>query len=305
MGGLIDRWMIMNRLLFSSDSHWLIAPVCAALLSCAPGSPPSSNGSMDPQVVTIDPQHDRRQPDDTPDPAPVASASTTTEDVRPPSRPQRQPRSLELIETELHGLDALLNATPTNAPDHVDLLRRLAEDFAEAEIVASAEGKATAATNARTQAIRTYSSLISDHPTYRKIDEVFFYLAVEYEHAKDVTNARKNYFALISKAPQSPFVPRAYLAFGELFFDEGANDPTKFSLAASAYREVVKYPPPKNEAYGYAWYKLGWVSRLQGDHDEAVKAFNKAIEFATSYPSVPGSPQLEKAARADIVSLGP
>ena len=84
------------------------------------------------------------------------------------------------------------------------------------------------------------------------MDEVLYYLAYEYEQAKDLQNARKATTNLIEKAPQSPYIPNAYLAFGELFFQEAQGDPSKFDLAAAAYKEVIKYPPPKNKVYGYS-----------------------------------------------------
>ena len=42
------------------------------------------------------------------------------------------------------------------------------------------------------------------------------------------------------------------MAFGELFFQEAQGDPSKWDLAAAAYKEVIKYPPPTNKVYGYA-----------------------------------------------------
>ena len=51
----------------------------------------------------------------------------------------------------------------------------------------------------------------------------------------------------------------AYLAFGELFFNEALSDPTKWEPAKQAYQKVISKPPPENKVYGYAWYKLAYV----------------------------------------------
>ena len=49
--------------------------------------------------------------------------------------------------------------------------------------------------------------------------------------------ARKVYLDLIQKAPASQYVPSAYLAFGELFFQEAQADrPAKWALAEQSYR---------------------------------------------------------------------
>ena len=44
----------------------------------------------------------------------------------------------------------------------------------------------------------------------------------------DLDNARKVYLELIQSWPQSKYIPNAYLAFGELFFNEAQGDPSKW-----------------------------------------------------------------------------
>ncbi|MGC4066058.1 MAG: hypothetical protein QM784_15685 [Polyangiaceae bacterium] len=47
-----------------------------------------------------------------------------------------------------------------------------------------------------------YAMMKDQYPNYSKLDEVLYYLAYEYEQAKDYQNARKVYFELIEKSPQ-------------------------------------------------------------------------------------------------------
>ena len=102
-------------------------------------------------------------------------------------------------------------------------------------------------------------------PAYPRLDEVYYYLAYEYEQAGDTANARRVYLDLITKTPNSKYIPNAYLAFGELFFNEAQGDPTKWEPAKQAYQKVIAKPPPDNKVYGYAWYKLAYVFWNQGD----------------------------------------
>ncbi len=169
---------------------------------------------------------------------------------------------------------------------------------------------------ARQNAIKYYEKLIADHGSYCVspntatpakssgcVDEALYFLAYEHEQAGELEKARKVYLQLIQKAPTSKYVASAYLAFGELYFNEAQGDPTKWALAAQAYTEVTKYPLPDNKVYGLAEYKLGYVYWNQGDFAKALGAFKKAIEVGQQYPSISGAPELAKAARRDLVTV--
>jgi tetratricopeptide (TPR) repeat protein len=299
---MIDRF-------FSSDSRSRIAALfCLGLFACQPPSRPSSNGLAPPDP---EPSATSRQ-----DVAPVTFESDETtstsdhriliakqDDQRPPLRSESKPRARALLVTELQALKHLLAATPKGEPDRPQLLRRVAEDFVELEHVARDEGDEALRNKAQNEAISTYGELIADCPDYPKLDEAIYDIAVEYEERGDLANARRYYMTLVESEPASRFVPNAYLAFGEMFFDEAAQDPAKWDLALNAYQRVLRDPPPRNDVYGYAWYKLAWVLRNKGDLAGARDAFNQAITYATEYASTPGAAKLADASRTDLRSL--
>src|ERR1700742_3738156 len=193
-------------------------------------------------------------------------------------------RARKLLITEITGLEGLYATTRKKSPDRPQLVRRLAEGYVELESAANRDkiqgevdaddakkaknkakydkSRAEAAKakkvldSARQNAIKFYNVMKKDYPNYSKIDEVLYYLAYEYEQAGDLDNARKVYYELIQTAPKSKYIPNAYLAFGELFFQDAMADPSKWALAAEAYKQVQKYPPPDNKVYGYSHYKL-------------------------------------------------
>jgi len=225
-------------------------------------------------------------------------------------------RARALVVVEIQQLESLFQATPVASRDRPSLLRRLAEDYVELERAAGDNQKIR--DRARVEAVRYYQVLLTEYagqpsstfpssppPAYPQLDEATYYLAYEYERAGDTSNARRVYLDLIVKSPASRFIPLAYLAFAELFFDEAAGDPSKWELARQAYLKVVATPPPANGAYGYAWYKLGHVFVNLGDKARGAGAFKKAVDFAAAFPQLPGSDRLGAEAQQQLASTGP
>jgi TolA-binding protein len=270
---------------------------------------------------------------------PSTSMASAQRDER---RNRLQARARQLLVTEIQGLESLFSQTPKNAPDRPKLMRRLAEGYVELESAAfrdkteagmkadeaKAKGGNTDAFRteadkadkvlgaARKAAIAYYTNLKNQYPKWCQnnnasdptkssgcTDEVLYYLAYEYEQASDLDNARKVYLELIQNSPQSKFIPNAYLAFGELFFNEAQGDPSKWALAEQSYSEVIKYPAPDNKVFGYAHYKLAYVAWNKGDFIRAASEFKKTIEYGVQYASLPNAEQLAVSARRDIIPV--
>ena len=251
-----------------------------------------------------------------------------------PERDQRKnrlaSRAKALLVTEISGLESLFRTTPKNAPDRPTLARRLAEDYVELESAATREKtmaeierdankktnpavasqKQAAAnqaaqimTRARGLAEANYNMIRAEYPNYPQLDEVLYYLAYEYEQSSDNANARKVYLELINKMPNSKYIPNAYLAFGELFFNEAQGDPSKWDLAAQAYVEVIKFPAATNKVFGYAWYKLAYVFWNKGELDKSLNAFKKTIDYGVQFSQTPGAAKLADSARRDVIPV--
>ena len=273
------------------------------------------------------PPREKKSQSDTKPKNPGESMAAGQRDTR---KTRLKARQRALLITEIQGLERLFKRTPKRSPDRPQLIRRLAEGYVELESAAlrdqtGAEIKASdlkkknpsLATKkrreaaqakkivvaARKKAIAYYTLMKNAYPNYSRLDEVLYYLAYEHEQAKDLTNARKVYYELIQKAPKSPYIPNAYLAFGELFFQEAQGDPSKWDLAAAAYKEVVKYPPPDNKVFGYARYKLAYVHWNKGEYAEAMNEYKKVIEFGEQFTQISGAGQLAKSARRDMIPV--
>ena len=134
-------------------------------------------------------------------------------------------------------------------------------------------------------------------------DEAYFYLGYEYERGGDAAKARRAYLDLITKVPNSKYVPNAYLALGEMYFSEATTDPNKWTLAKEAYEQVVARPPPAKAVYGYAWYKLAYVFWNEGDFSHALAAFKNTLDFAVAYPQLSGATTLAQSARTELIAV--
>ncbi len=255
-------------------------------------------------------------------------------------RAKLAPAVIRLLLTEIHNVKRLYENTPSKHPDRPRLMRRLAENFVELESSAlreqerarsalkrarkakaqnAAQKKLTwakkAIRKARANAIYYYRSLVKQYPKWCRypakqdpdkrgcVDEALYFLAYEYEQIGQFKKARGAYLQLIQNWPQSKYVPEAYLAFGEMYFNEGQADPKRWVLAKQAYEKVLKYPAPKNKFWGYAHYKLGYVYWNQGKFVKALNEFKKVIDFGKKYPQLPGTKDLTQAARHDIVPV--
>ncbi|HLK35668.1 MAG TPA: tetratricopeptide repeat protein, partial [Polyangiaceae bacterium] len=246
--------------------------------------------------------------------APDTQMTAGFRDIRQQALKQR---ALALLVTEIQQLESLYKSTEARSKDRPQLLRRLAEDYVELENAAFREkteaevkrdnvkktnpreaARQQAVANARKNtldrsrkaAINYYNILVTDYsgqpsntfpqnppPPYPVLDEVYYYLAYEYEQSGDTANARRVYLDLITKTPNSKYLSNAYLAFGELFFNEALSDPSKWDPAKQAYQKVIAKPPPENKVYGYAWYKLAYVYWNMNDLPHALDAFKKTI----------------------------
>ncbi len=242
-------------------------------------------------------------------------------DQRDARRAATKDKSMKLLLSEIAQSEDLWKVTGKKASDRPQLARRLAETYVElgnsafrekteAEIKkdqAAADKAKKVVDGARANAIKYYRVLVNEYwDTYPNIDEVMYYLAYEHEQANQLDKARDVYMEMIDKKPQSKYIPNAYLAFGELFFNEAQGDPSKWELARQSYEKVLGYDQATTKVWGYAQYKMGYVYWNLGDKPSlalALDAFKKTIDYSRKFAANPGIPALGKSARKDIIPV--
>ncbi len=332
---------LVSKRAFAADA--CISEEAKKAINTCPNSGPQAFAAHDkkPVVSFHAPPAAKANPVSAPKPgAPSEQMSAGQRDDR---KSRLQQRALALLITEIQQLEQLYKSTEDNSKDRVGILRRLAEDYVELENAAFREktqgeidrdeakkkgnaklaGEKQALINSRTKtldlarkaAIKYYETIASEYAgnastrypnppaPYPLLDEILYYLAYEYEQANDLTNARRVYYDLVTKTPTSKYVPNAYLAFGELFFNEAQGDPTKWDAARQAYEKVIVKPPPDNKVYGYAWYKIAYVHWNTGNFPKSLDAFKKTIDFGTQWTQINGAAKLADSARRDIIPV--
>ena len=87
------------------------------------------------------------------------------------------------------------------------------------------------------------------------------------------------YRALIERYPKSRYVPDAWMAFGEYYFNKANKSDRAGNLARAleAYRKAAEYQ--ESSVYGYALYKQAWVHYNLGQWSEALELFRGVIFF--------------------------
>jgi tetratricopeptide (TPR) repeat protein len=233
-----------------------------------------------------------------------------------PARAPDRPQLLRRLAEDYVELENAAFREKTEAEIKRDDLKAKGNTAGAGQSQATANARKTTMEGARKAAIKYYNLLVTDYngspsntfannppPAYPQLDEVYYYLAYEYEQANDTANARRVYLDLITKTPSSKYIPNAYLAFGELFFNEAQGDPSKWGAAMQSYQKVIQSPPPGNKVYGYAWYKLAYVFWNMNDLPHALDAFKKVVDFGTQFTQVAGSGKLADSARKDVIPV--
>ena len=234
-------------------------------------------------------------------------------------------RAESLLEREIAILQRLVKNSAADDPRRPEVLLRLAETQFEMQIAKTAkvrafddpiyeactrdgdkslckqaqDGQKAAEADLdkiREDSIRTYATLVRDHPNFDRMDEVLFSLAFALQELDQFEKARSVYRRLIKDHPRSRFVPNAYLSFAEYYFNDG-----DMEAAAKFYRKVLEFPPKQNSVYGYALYKIAWVEYNRERYQQSLQAFVDILEFARNNKYANDAGNLARQARKELV----
>lgn len=232
-----------------------------------------------------------------------------------------------VTDSQIKVLQRLIDVTSEGDPEKPDLLFRMAELYAEQEryynfrardldekiFDAQSQNNAAKLNQLKAQqqdyekrektwlleAVKKYIEVANGpkYQSYQKMDQVLFYLAYLLTQVKKEDQARVFFKRLIKDYPQSPFLPHAYLSFGEYFFEN-----KDLENALKFYEKVLQYTG--SPVYGYAMYKKGWVYYNLTDFKQALATFIDVIDFATNPKNGKkgkADAQLAKEAKKDLV----
>ncbi len=240
-------------------------------------------------------------------------------------REQTRARAENLLEREIVILQRLVKNSADDDPRRPEVLLRLAETQFEMQIAKNAKvrsfddpiyeactrdqdklrckqargGQKAAKAELdkiREDSIRTYATLVRDHPNFKRMDEVLFSLAFALQELDQFDKARSVYRRLIKDYPKSRFVPNAYLSFAEFYFNE-----SDMETAGKFYHKVIEFPPKQNSVYGYALYKIAWVEYNRERYRQSLQAFVDILEFARKNKYANDAQNLARQARKELV----
>ena len=201
-------------------------------------------------------------------------------------------------ESQIEGLKQLIEETDQDSVELPDLYFRLAETYSQQqrywkframELYTSLDKlkkgtpeynqtqakqkKFFKASNGRlVQAIREYKKLTDEDSfrNYSRMGRALFHFAYMLQGVKRFKEARKVFHRLIQDHPSSKYIPEAYLAFADYFFEQNS-----MANAEQYYNKVLKFR--NAPIYTYALYKKGWVFLNLKNYSGAMSVFSKVV----------------------------
>jgi TolA-binding protein len=126
-------------------------------------------------------------------------------------------------------------------------------------------------------AMELYRKILREHPGYKRIDEVIFFLGDGLKLVGRDGDAAPYFQKLVKDHPNSRYVPDALLGLAEYFFKSDL-----LFAARDTYKKIVDRFP-QSRTYNYALYKLAWTYYNLGGMEEknfrtAIDTFKRVIE---------------------------
>jgi TolA-binding protein len=129
------------------------------------------------------------------------------------------------------------------------------------------------------EAVAQYKEIVQRFPKYPRTDEVLFFLGENLWKQGKRKEALAAYKLLVTRHERSRYVPDAWMAFGEHYFDsaEKGNRNESLGNALKAYQRAASFT--ESTVYGYALYKQAWVYYNLGRWNEALDLFRAVVLF--------------------------
>lgn len=137
-----------------------------------------------------------------------------------------------------------------------------------------------------------------EFPTHTRTPEILYNLGFLLNQVG--SDSAKLYFEqLVTKFPTSDYVPRAYLALGEFYFQKN-----EFREALKNYQAVLKYKG--TDSYNYAVYKIGWTyfnlpGKNTAEHQENLRKSLAAFQLIVKLADSPDAPPLLRSLRSEAL----
>ncbi|RJS19328.1 hypothetical protein DRW03_23575 [Corallococcus sp. H22C18031201] len=126
-------------------------------------------------------------------------------------------------------------------------------------------------------AVEQYTKIVQEYPKFERTDEVLFFLGQYLMEDGQDRKALVAFKRLIEKWPQSKYIPDAYFAFGEYYFNNSKGKRPELEKALAAYKKAAEFP--ESQVYAFALYKQGWCYFNLGDYAAAKDKYKTVVLF--------------------------
>lgn len=150
-------------------------------------------------------------------------------------------------------------------------------------------------------AVTQYSTIVQRFKDFERTDEVLYFLGLNLIEMGDDMRGLVAYKRLVEKFKKSKYVPDAWLAIGEHYFNSSKGKRELLDKALEAYKTAASFPD--SSVYGYALYKQGWCYFNMADFAKAMDQFKAVVLYAelAGTKEVEGGDKKGKGSRAGLV----
>jgi tetratricopeptide (TPR) repeat protein len=142
-------------------------------------------------------------------------------------------------------------------------------------------------------ALEQYTKIVQEYPDFERSDEVLFFLGTYLMEDGQDRKALVAFKRLVEKHPKSKYIPDAYLAFGEYYFNNSKGKHADLEKALAAYKKAAEFP--ESQVYAFALYKQGWCHFNLGDYTSAKDKWKTVV----LYGELAGAQAVEKDGNAN------
>lgn len=122
------------------------------------------------------------------------------------------------------------------------------------------------------RAVQVYTKIEREFPKFRDMDSVLFNNAFASHQLKLVKNAEALYYKMVTQHPKSSLVADAYLALGEMSYEQ-----QDFKDAFDYFKAIEKFPEAR--VYAYGMYKGAWTLYNLHKSDEAIDKLIQVVQY--------------------------
>ncbi|MDJ0761687.1 MAG: tetratricopeptide repeat protein [Myxococcota bacterium] len=248
---------------------------------------------------------------------------------------KREKKKIDILKREIELLKNLAKQTPNDNPDKAEVLKRIADNYKDfygqlnfmardlderifkekkrdkkkaAKYRAQQKKLEKMAREYREKSIKAYVEIRNNFQDYPDYDEILFAIAYEIDQlaleieskskkASYKERARIFYQELIRNYPRSKFIPHAWMAFGQYYFDEAKD----VERAMRAYEKVTEWGEKDNPNYIIAMYYQAWCLFNMQEFQKTINQFNKVIEYAANNPENREAKSVARRSRMELV----